>query len=66
MSLRQFHVVFIALALAMSSFLAAWSGVRGFPVLCAVGAAGLALGLPYLYWFLGSGTPAQGRPAPNA
>lgn len=66
MSLRHFHIFFIILALAVTAFLAAWSGMRGFPVLCAVGAAGLALGLPYLYWFLGSGTPPQGQPAPNA
>lgn len=57
MSLRHFHIFFIVLALAMTSFLAAWSGMRGFPVLCAVGAAGLALGLPYLHWFLGQKAP---------
>lgn len=57
MSLRHFHIVFIACALALLAFMTAWSGARGFPALCAVGAAGLALGLPYLYWFLGQAAP---------
>ena len=59
MSLRHFHIVFIVLSLALSALLTAWSGAHGFPVLSASGAAAVALGLPYLYWFLG-------HPAPNA
>lgn len=66
MSLRHFHIFFIALSLALLALLTTWSGMHGFPLLCAAGAAGLALGLPYFYWFLGLGAPGQGHPAPNA
>ena len=53
MSLRSFHILLIAAALALLAFLGAWAGARGFSPLSWAAAAGLGLGLPYLYWFMG-------------
>lgn len=53
MSLRSFHIVLISTALALLAFLGAWAGARGFTPLAVAAAVGLALGLPYLYWFMG-------------
>ena len=62
MSLRSFHILLIATALALSAFLAAWAAARGQQALLASGVAGLAFGLPYFYWFLGRGDgPNAGR-----
>lgn len=55
MSLRSFHILLITTALALSAFLAAWAAARGQQALFAAAVAGLAFGLPYLYWFLGRG-----------
>lgn len=59
MSLKSFHVFFIATAMALLAFVAYWSGRHlqmgedhGLKVLAAVSAAGLAGGIPYLGWFL--------------
>ncbi|HVE12549.1 MAG TPA: hypothetical protein VNI01_04075 [Elusimicrobiota bacterium] len=59
MSLRHFHVVFISTALAFMAFLLYWAGTRyvqqaapGALPLALSAAAGLALGVPYLRWFL--------------
>jgi hypothetical protein len=58
MSLRSFHIFFIATALAFLAFLLYWSG-RGYVqdgrledlplAVCAL--AGLVVGVPYLVWF---------------
>ncbi|MBI3299798.1 MAG: hypothetical protein HYZ75_16650 [Elusimicrobia bacterium] len=53
MGLRGFHIFLIGTALALMAFLGAWAGSRGLTGLVACSAAGLAVGLPYLYWFLG-------------
>ncbi|MBI5594935.1 MAG: hypothetical protein HY928_02475 [Elusimicrobia bacterium] len=53
MSLRSFHIVLITSALALSAFLGAWAGARGFTPLAVAAALGIAFGLPYLYWFMG-------------
>ncbi|MDE2292520.1 MAG: hypothetical protein KGL53_10600 [Elusimicrobia bacterium] len=55
MSLRAFHILLIAAALAMAAFLTAWAGARGDKALVLAGLAGLGVGLPYLYWFIGHG-----------
>ena len=59
MSLRTFHVFLIATALALMAFLGAWAGARGSSGLTLAAAAGLAAGLPYLYWFLGRSDAAR-------
>lgn len=53
MSLRSFHIVLIAVALALLAFLASWAAGHGDRALAGSAAAGLAVGLPYLYWFIG-------------
>jgi len=57
MSLKHFHVFFIATVLALMAFLAYWSGQRAllnegtwFPVVASIG--GFILGPFYLRWFL--------------
>ena len=59
MSLRTFHVVFILTALSLMIFLTYWSGIRVLhgatgpnTQLLAFAACGLAVGIPYLGWFL--------------
>jgi hypothetical protein len=63
MSLRSFHIFFIVVSLGLLSFLAAWSGQRvlegsgGFNIALALfSVIGLAMGLPYLQWFLRKGS----------
>ena len=60
MSLRSFHIVFIAVANAFLAFLLYWAGSRyvqlgapGALPLAAAATLGLAAGLPYLRWFVG-------------
>ncbi len=55
MSLRSFHILLITAALALLAFLGAWAGARGQHAVAAAAIGGLALGLPYLYWFMGRG-----------
>ena len=59
MSLKHFHIFFILTALGLLGFLGYWSGSRFYQgenganlalALCAV--AGLAVGIPYLGWFI--------------
>ena len=59
MSLRAFHILFIVVSLALMGFLAWWSGERllrgenGLSwALASVSFLGLAVGLPYLGWFI--------------
>lgn len=59
MSLRSFHIFFILTALALLGFVSWWSGQRLWrgedgvhTALFACGVLGLALGGPYLGWFL--------------
>lgn len=59
MSLRSFHVLLIASALALMAFLGAWAGAKGHHGLVLAAGAGLAAGLPYLYWFLGRSDAAR-------
>lgn len=66
MGLRHIHIAFIVVCLMFLAFLTAWSGARGFPLLCAAAAAGLALGIPYLNWFLGRGAHEGRSAAPHA
>lgn len=62
MSLRSFHILLITTALALLAFLGAWAAARAQHALGAAAAAGLAIGLPYLYWFMGRG---DGSDAPK-
>ena len=62
MSLRSFHIFFVVVSLGLLAFLAAWSGQRvlegaaGFNIALALfSVIGLAMGLPYLQWFLRKG-----------
>lgn len=57
MSLKHFHLVFIAMTLGLMAFLAYWSRLMWLdgapqPGMAAASAAGLAAGLSYLAWFL--------------
>lgn len=59
MSLRSFHIVFIVTALGLLAFLTAWAGRRVLAgadgadaALALASLTGLAVGLPYLLWFL--------------
>lgn len=59
MSLRSVHVVFIVAALSLLAFLGYWSGIRVYHgensanrALAVFSAAGVAVGIPYLGWFL--------------
>lgn len=52
MSLKSFHVVFIAASISLMGFLAAWSGKQSAAGLMAVSILGLAASLGYLAWFL--------------
>lgn len=59
MSLRSVHVLFIVTALSLLAFLGYWSGVRVYHgensanrALAVFSAAGIAVGIPYLSWFL--------------
>jgi len=59
MSLRSFHIVFILSALGLMLFLTYWSGSRVFHgedgqniALLAFAVGSLAVGIPYLSWFL--------------
>ena len=61
MSLRAFHILLIATALALLAFLGAWAGARGQHALTAAAVGGLAVGLPYLYWFMGRGGGSDAR-----
>jgi hypothetical protein len=59
MSLKQFHIFFVAVCLGLMAFIARWAillgmhdggnGVQGAAV---AAASGLALGVPYLVWFV--------------
>ncbi len=56
MSLKHFHVVFIALVLGLMSFISYWSGSRllsgqDSAGLLAASAVGFLAGLAYLRWF---------------
>ena len=59
MSLKAFHLFFIATALALLAFTAYWSGSRvlagedhGLTAMAAASCLGLLAGFPYLAWFL--------------
>lgn len=57
MSLKHFHIIFIASSAGLMGFLAYWSGQRAFLgdgswLVVPVFSAGLAGGLAYLRWFL--------------
>lgn len=52
MSLRSFHILFIVVSLGLSAFLARWAAAHGEDWLVAVSSLGLAVGIPYLIWFV--------------
>lgn len=59
MSLKYFHIFFIVTALALMTFMTYWSGIRVFHgqdgqnvKLLAFALCSLAVGIPYLGWFL--------------
>lgn len=59
MSLRTVHILFILTALGLMGFIATWSGHRllggedGVNIaMLACAAVGLAVGIPYLGWFI--------------
>jgi len=57
MSLKVFHIVFIAASIALMTFLSAWAWRMGqiglpHPGLLASGVTGFALALAYLGWFV--------------
>jgi hypothetical protein len=59
MSLKQFHVFFVAVCLALMAFIARWAILHGMQdggnvVMGAAvaAAAGIAAGVPYLVWFV--------------
>ena len=58
MSLKHFHVVFIACSLALMAFLLTWTRAQAaagtpWPGFQASAAVGLAASLAYLAWFVG-------------
>ncbi len=52
MSLKSFHLFFIATVLGLMAFASYWSLNAGSKGLLIVSAGGLAAGLGYLRWFL--------------
>ena len=59
MSLKSFHILFIAVSLGLMGFLTYWSGTRVMHGqdglahgLLIFGVCGLLVGIPYLGWFV--------------
>ena len=62
MSLRSFHILFIAVVIVFMAFFTLWFGrliMHGheeFILLGFAAGAGLVAGIPYLAWFIGKGS----------
>jgi hypothetical protein len=52
MSLKHFHLFFIACSLALMAYLAAWGRAQGAHGILACGTLGCAAALGYLSWFV--------------
>ena len=52
MSLKHFHIFFIALALGLLAFTAYWAHTNDFHGMAVVSALGFLAGLPYSGWYL--------------